>query len=61
MFDWKTTYKNQSVEVWIVRQQKSVKVTRKVYITDTESAFVKYNDCWLAVRYAGYYWHGSYG
>ena len=60
MFDWKTTYKNQSVEVWIVRQQKSVKVTRKVYITDTGSAYVKYDSCWLAVRYAGTRWYGGH-
>ena len=62
MFDWKNTHKNQVVDVWLVREQKSVEVIRKVYQTSSGDTFAKYQGCYIGVRgQAGGLWHGNYG
>ena len=60
IFEWKETHTKQPVSLWIVRQQKSVDIVRKVYVTETGSAYVKYQGCVQPVRgSAKFGWHGT--
>ena len=60
IFEWKETHSKQPVSLWDRSQQKTVDIVRKVYVTETGSAYIKHQGYVQPVRgSAEYGWHGT--